>query len=110
MLTTQNPRTAGRLRQTVPRDVTWYGDPAGAREIMELRCAGVPIRRGDNEQRPGIAAVRARLEDGSLRVVRRLLPQSARRSRPLSLRPPGPRQIGDAGRRARSRPGRPALS
>jgi hypothetical protein len=55
--------------QHMPRDVMWYGDPAGAREIMELHCAGLAIRKGDNEQRPGIAAVRARVEDGSLRVV-----------------------------------------
>jgi hypothetical protein len=53
----------------LPRDVTWYGDPAGARDIKELRCAGFVIRRGDNEQRPGIGAVRARLENGTLRVV-----------------------------------------
>src|SRR6266851_1441180 len=55
--------------QHLPRDVTWYGDPSGAREIMELRCVGVVVCKGDNEKRPGIAAVRARLEDGSLRVV-----------------------------------------
>jgi hypothetical protein len=55
--------------QHMPRDVTWYGDPEGAREIKELHCAGLAIRKGDNDQRPGIAAVRARLEDGSLRVV-----------------------------------------
>jgi hypothetical protein len=55
--------------QHLPRDVTWYADPEGAREIRELRCAGFTIRRGDNEVRPGIAAVRARLEDGALRVI-----------------------------------------
>jgi hypothetical protein len=53
----------------LPREVTWYADPEGAREIHELRCAGLTIRRGDNDQRPGIAAVRARLEEGTLRVV-----------------------------------------
>jgi len=53
----------------LPRDVTWYGDPTGARDIKELHCAGFTIRRGDNDQRPGIAAVRARLENGMLRVV-----------------------------------------
>jgi hypothetical protein len=53
----------------LPRDVTWYADPEGAREIRELRCAGFAIRKGDNALRPGIAAVRARLEDGGLRVV-----------------------------------------
>ena len=55
--------------QHLPRDVTWYADPTGAREIMELRCVGLVIRKGDNEECPGIAAVRARLEDGCLRVV-----------------------------------------
>src|SRR5258708_3703093 len=36
---------------------------------MELRCAGMVIRKADNSKPPGIAAVRARLENGSLRVV-----------------------------------------
>jgi len=53
----------------LPRQVNWYADPAGAGEIAELRCAGFIVRAGDNERRPGIAAVRARLEDGSLRVL-----------------------------------------
>src|SRR5262249_32777234 len=56
---------AGQL----PRGVTWYADPSGASEIAELRCAGFAVRRGDNALRPGIAAVSARLGDGSLRVV-----------------------------------------
>ena len=49
--------------------MTWYGDPEGAREITELHCAGLTIRRGDNAQRPGIAAVRARIENGTLRIA-----------------------------------------
>jgi hypothetical protein len=53
----------------LPREVTWYADPEGAREIYELRCAGLVVRRGDNAQRPGLAAVRARLENFSLRVL-----------------------------------------
>jgi hypothetical protein len=53
----------------LPRDVTWYADPAGAQDICELRCAGFTVRRGDNALRPGIAAVRARLENGTLRVL-----------------------------------------
>jgi Helicase len=55
--------------QHLPRDVTWYGDPSGAREILELRCANIPVRRGDNAEQPGISAVRARLENGTLKVV-----------------------------------------
>jgi hypothetical protein len=58
----------------LPRDVTWYADPAGAREIHELRCASFVLRKGDNAKRPGIAAVRARLENGSLRVLENACP------------------------------------
>src|SRR5262249_35775845 len=53
----------------LPHGVTWYGDPGGAREILELRCAGLVVRRAGNEKRPGIGAVRARLENGMLLVV-----------------------------------------
>ena len=53
----------------LPHGYTWYGDPGEAREIKEFRCAGFAIRRGDNEVRPGIAEVRARLESGMLRVI-----------------------------------------
>ncbi|HEV2948790.1 MAG TPA: hypothetical protein VGX70_15560 [Gemmataceae bacterium] len=58
----------------LPRDVTWYGDPSGAREIKELICAGITVRRGDNDVRPGIQAVRARLENGTLRVLKGVCP------------------------------------
>ncbi len=54
----------------LPRDVTWYADPEGAREICELRCAGFTILKGDNAKKPGISAVQARLEDGSLKVLK----------------------------------------
>jgi hypothetical protein len=50
--------------------VAWYADPAGATEIAELRAAGLVVRPGDNEVRPGIAAVTARLRTGRLRVRR----------------------------------------
>jgi uncharacterized protein (TIGR03067 family) len=55
--------------QHLPRNVTWYADPEGAREILELRCAGVVVRKGDNDKRPGIAAVRARIENGTLKLL-----------------------------------------
>jgi len=53
----------------LPREVTWYADPAGAGDICELRCANFVVRAGDNELRPGIAAVSARISNGTLRVV-----------------------------------------
>jgi hypothetical protein len=55
--------------QQLPRDVTWYADPSGATERCELRCAGFVVQAGDNALRPGIAAVSARLEHGTLRVL-----------------------------------------
>jgi hypothetical protein len=53
----------------LPRDVTWYSDPSGATERCELRCAGFAVREGSNALRPGIAAVSARVENGTLRVL-----------------------------------------
>jgi hypothetical protein len=52
----------------LPRRVTWYADPAGAQEIAALRHFGLAVRRGSNELRAGIAAVRGRLEAGKLMV------------------------------------------
>jgi hypothetical protein len=53
----------------LPRDVTWFADPAGANERAELRCAGFVVREADNALRPGIAAVAARIESRTLRVL-----------------------------------------
>jgi hypothetical protein len=55
--------------QRLPRDVTWYADPAGANEIAELRCAGFAVRKGVNALRTGIMAVTARLANGTLKVL-----------------------------------------
>lgn len=53
----------------LPPKVTWYADPAGAQEIASLRQMGFTVRRGANELRSGIAAVRSRLEAGKLKVI-----------------------------------------
>jgi hypothetical protein len=58
----------------LPRDVTWYADPSGASDISQLCSAGFKVRSADNEIRPGIAAVRARLENGTLRVLQGACP------------------------------------
>jgi hypothetical protein len=55
-------------------EVTWYADPAGRTEIEELRASGLVVRRGDNDIRPGIAAVAARLRTGRLKVRRNACP------------------------------------
>jgi hypothetical protein len=53
----------------LPRDVMWYADPSGATERSELLVAGLKVRVGHNALRPGIAAVSARLQGGTLQVV-----------------------------------------
>jgi hypothetical protein len=58
----------------LPRDVLWYADPSGANERSELLHAGFKVRTGKNDLRTGIAAVSARLENRTLRVVERACP------------------------------------
>ena len=53
----------------IPKDVDWYADPSGANEIAELRCAGFTVNKGVNALALGIAAVSARLENGTLRIL-----------------------------------------
>jgi hypothetical protein len=55
--------------QHMPKGVVWYADPSGARDIKELLFAGVKVRRGDNERRAGIAAMRRRIETGTLKIL-----------------------------------------
>jgi hypothetical protein len=56
--------------ERMPRDVMWYADPSGAEEIAALGAAGFKVRKGCNKQKPGIMAVNARIQDGSLKVLR----------------------------------------
>lgn len=53
----------------LPPGVTWYADPAGAQESAALRQLGFVVRRGANDLRAGIAAVRSRLQTGKLKVA-----------------------------------------
>jgi hypothetical protein len=53
----------------LPPKATWYADPAGAQEIAALRQLGLVVRRGGNDLRAGIAAVRSRIEAGRLKVL-----------------------------------------
>jgi len=57
----------------------------GVTEIAELRRANFKVRRGVNDRRPGVAAVRARREDGPPARSRRPLSQPAHRSRHVPL-------------------------
>jgi hypothetical protein len=58
----------------LPRDVLWYADPAGATERMELSLANLRVWPGNNALRLGIAAVTARLESGTLKVLQGACP------------------------------------
>jgi hypothetical protein len=55
--------------EKLPRQVRWYADPSGATEIAELRCAGFAVSAGRNALRPGIAALTARINNGTLRIL-----------------------------------------
>jgi len=59
----------GYHAERLPRDVFFYADPSGATEICELRCAGVKVVTGANALQLGIAAVTARIANGTLCVV-----------------------------------------
>jgi hypothetical protein len=65
----QRQQTIHEHARHLPRSVTWYADPAGAEEIAALRQFSLVVRRGTNDIKAGIAAVRARLQAGKLRVV-----------------------------------------
>jgi hypothetical protein len=54
----------------LPREVVWYADPSGANEIVELRCGGFVMRKGENTLAPGIGAVHTRLAAGTLKVLK----------------------------------------
>jgi hypothetical protein len=47
----------------------WYADPAGASDISTMRANDYMVRKADNALRPGIAAVTARLREGTLRIL-----------------------------------------
>jgi hypothetical protein len=64
--------------QRLPCDAYWYADPSGANERCELRCAGFAVVEGCNAIRADIAAVTARLEDESLRVLEGACPNLLR--------------------------------
>jgi hypothetical protein len=53
----------------LPRDVYWFADPSGANERAELLRRGIKVAKGINDLRAGIAAVSARLEHGTLKVL-----------------------------------------
>lgn len=70
----QREQTIHEHARHLPAGLTWYADPAGADQIAALRLLGHAVRKGSNDLRAGIAAVRARLETGKLKVVSQACP------------------------------------
>jgi hypothetical protein len=60
--------------KALPRDVTWYADPAGAQEINAFIRADLTVRKANNDIRAGIAAVHARLQTSRLQVIAKNCP------------------------------------
>ncbi len=70
-LTHEYYRTGQSIQELLPAlpvEVTWYADPSSPQEIRTLVRAGLTVRRGHNAIAAGIAAVRARIETGRLRI------------------------------------------
>ena len=72
----------------LPKQVTWYADPAGRTEIEECRASGLVVRRGNNDIRAGIAAVTARLQTGRLKVCELGCPNLIAESKLYRYHPP----------------------
>jgi phage terminase large subunit len=70
----QHERPLSYHIEKIPRGVDWYADPSEPGDITELRVAGFTVNPGRNAIRPGIAAVSARLENGTLRIVQDACP------------------------------------
>jgi len=63
-------RDVGYHLRFLPRkNVRWYADPSGASERATLRRADFKVFPGNNALRAGLAAVGARLREGTVRVV-----------------------------------------
>jgi hypothetical protein len=73
--------------------IVWYADPAGRTEIEELRAAGLAVRPGDHDIRPGIAAVTARIRTGRLKVCRRACPHLVEEARRYRYPTPSERAV-----------------
>jgi len=56
------------------KDITYFGDPSGKREIEELRSMGIDIHSGDNDIQKGIEAVNARIRTNRLKVFKSKCP------------------------------------
>jgi len=56
------------------KDITYFGDPSGKREIEELRGMGIDIHSGDNDIQKGIEAVNARIRTNRLKVFKSKCP------------------------------------
>src|SRR5262249_45070086 len=62
----------------LPRGMMWYADPSRARDTDAPLRANFEVRTGLNDLRLGIMAVRARLENGTVKVLQGRCPNLLR--------------------------------
>lgn len=70
--------TVAEISTILPRNVTWWADPAGPADIAALNRSGLIVRKGDNSIRSGIAAVSSRIRLGTLKILANACPNLVR--------------------------------
>jgi len=73
--------TITEIAPLLPRNVTWWADPANPGDIASLNRLGLVVRKGENALRAGIAAVSARINTGKLKVVASRCPNLVREAK-----------------------------
>ena len=73
--------TISEIAPLLPRNVTWWADPANPGDIASLNKLGLVVRKGENALRTGIAAVSSRINTGKLKVIAARCPNLIREAR-----------------------------
>lgn len=73
--------TISEIAPLLPRNVTWWADPANPGDIASLNKLGLVVRKGENALRTGITAVSSRINTGKLKVVSHQCPNLVREAK-----------------------------
>lgn len=73
--------TITEIAPLLPRNVTWWADPANPGDIASLNKLGLVVRKGENALRTGIAAVSSRINTGKLKVIASQCPNLVREAK-----------------------------
>jgi hypothetical protein len=80
----------------MPRDVIWYADPNGGREIHEFLRCGFKVCKGINARAHGIGLVSARLQNRTLKVLESRCPNLLKEAELYRYVPPAEGQHQEA--------------